>query len=115
MKTRDIIDESYNYSEQLLDYLKKQNIKADFFNIEYETAVDAGVNIILPPIGAVGNAFSRSLVFFSDTWEGVAMSTPHFRPLIIQHSFKTGHGNLFYNVIIAAAAEAVQKKYHIKN
>lgn len=112
-KQHSIIDQTYDYAEELLEYLKKNGIKSDFFNIEYETAINAGVNIIIPPLGAIGNAFARSLVFLSDSWEAIDMSTPHFRPLIMQHSFKTGHGRLFYNVIIAAAAEAVQKKYHV--
>lgn len=113
-KQHPLIDQTYGYAEELLKYLKKRGIKCDFFNIEYETALGAGVNIIIPPIGAVGNAFARSLTFLSESWEGISMSTPHFRPLIMQHSFKTGHGKLFYNIIIAAAAEAVQKKYQVK-
>jgi predicted methyltransferase MtxX (methanogen marker protein 4) len=110
-----LIDKNYEYGEALVGYLKEKGVKADFFNIEFETALDAGVNIILPSIGQVGNAFSRALVFFSENWEAVSMLPLHFRPLIIQHTFKTGHGRLFYNVIIAAAAEAVQKKYYIKS
>lgn len=110
-----LIDKNYKYGEALVEYLKKQGVKADFFNIEFETAVEAGVNIIIPSIGQVGNAFSRSLVFFSENWEAISMLPLHFRPLIIQHTFKTGHGKLFYNVIIAAAAEAVQKKYNLKS
>lgn len=110
-----LIDKNYEYGEALVEYLKKRGVKADFFNIEFETAVEAGVNIIIPSIGQVGNAFARSLVFFSADWEIVSMLPLHFRPLIVQHTFKTGHGKLFYNVIIAAAAEAVQKKYHIKS
>ena len=113
-KQHPIIDETYKYAEIVTDYLRKQGIKADMFNIEYETAINAGVNIILPPLGAIGNAFTRSLAFLSDTWEIVDMSTPHFKPLVVQHSFKTGTGKLFHNAIIAAAAEAVQKKYHFK-
>lgn len=113
-KPNPIIDQTYRYSELLLAFLRRHRIKADLFNIEYETAVDAGVNIIIPPLGAIGNAFARSLIFFSDKWEVISNVPLHFRPLVIQHSFKTGKGRLFYNMIIAAAAEAVKRRYHKK-
>ncbi len=101
-----IIDQTYLHAELLHAYLTQRRIRSDMFNIEYETAIEAGVNLIVPPLGAIGNAFARALTFFSENWEIVCASTLHFRPKIYQQCFKTGKGKMFYNLILAAAAEA---------
>lgn len=106
LKEFSIIEENYQHMEKIYNEFKKdQKIKIGMFNIEYETAVEAGANLIIPPIGPVGNAFARSLCFFSGDWELISAQALQFRPYIIQEGFKTANGKAFYNHIIAAAAD----------
>ncbi len=100
----DIVEKSCKDAEATSAYLRKQGIKADLFDIEYDNALKAGANIIVPPIGPIGNAFARSLCFFTDEWELISAPSLHFSPLAIEDGFKAGVGKSYYNHIISAAA-----------
>ena len=106
MQTVPIIEETFEDSERLLGLLKDEGVHAEFFNIEYETALKSGANIIIPPIGPVGNAIARTLTFFSGEWEMIAAPALHFRPLALEETFKTSSAKELYPHIIAAAGLA---------
>lgn len=107
-----IIEESYGYAEKIFSELKRKKIKAGMYNIEYETAIKAGANIVVPPIGPVGNAFGRSLMFFSENWQLIRSQALMFRPYNIEDGYKTSNGKDFYWNIISAAATANARKPH---
>lgn len=101
-----IVEQTFKYAEITSKFLVGRGVRSDLFYIEYETAIKAGVNIIIPPIGPIGNAIARTLVFLSDEWEMIGAPALHYKPYTIEEVFKTASAKIFYNNIISAAASA---------
>ncbi|MBU0707350.1 hypothetical protein KKG41_03185 [Patescibacteria group bacterium] len=58
-------DQTWEQAEYLVEDYKKQGFRAKNYNIEIETAVADGCNIVVFATGAGGNIFSRALLFFT--------------------------------------------------
>jgi len=57
------LDQSWEQAEYLVKYYNKKGYKVKNYNIEIETALNDGANLICFATGASGNMFSRTLAF----------------------------------------------------
>lgn len=58
-------DQSWEQAEYLTEHYTKLGYQAKNYNIEIETAIADGVNLMVFSDGATGNIFSRALLFFT--------------------------------------------------
>lgn len=58
-------DQTWEQAEYLVEHYTKLGYQAKNYNIEIETAIADGVNLMVFSDGATGNIFSRALLFFT--------------------------------------------------
>ena len=59
-------DLTYEQAEDLVEHYKGKGIDAKNYNIEIETALAEGCNIVVPVNGAAGNMMFRTMTFLAD-------------------------------------------------
>ncbi len=78
-KVQKILNKTFEDAEFITVHFRKQKIKVKNYNIEIETALKEGCNIIVPPNGMVGNQIFRSLVLIGGgkLLTGSRVNLPH--------------------------------------
>lgn len=99
------LDLSYEVADDCVQWCVKKKIDANNYNIELETALEDGCNIIIPPNGIAGNQMLRMSTF-------VAGLPLYAMPLIgvkehIVESFRNEKNFLNYFIYLAARIHAL--------
>lgn len=95
-----LLDQYAEINKQLAEYLQNKGYNAKEYYFEYETAVWDHVNLIVPSMGLVGNAWLKALVYLGD-WK--LLSCPYLDIGVVYEDGTRNEKDFFWHIVHAAA------------
>jgi len=95
-----MIERLHQQAEKLVKYLNQKGYQAKNYAFEYETAINDGCNLILCPLGIVGNAFLRALIYLGG-WQIIASC--YLGLGVVYEDGSRNETDFFWHIVHAAA------------